>query len=97
MAKKPVRNSKKIQFRPLKHDSYRRAKKPSKGKKIAWFVVYDNGYGRTRMAVVDAVNSQQAKNEARLLWNETDGSDKEFPTNCLHVESLKNLADGWIY
>lgn len=78
----------------LKHDSYPPAKR---AKKIPWFVVYDNGYGRTRMAVVDAVNSQQARNEARLLWNETDGSDKEFSNRDLHVESLRNLADGWVY
>jgi hypothetical protein len=50
------------------------------------------------MAVVRAVTPQQARREAKESWNATMGVGiQHWSDRNLHVESMKNLIDGWVY
>ena len=71
-------------------------KKPRRRRQL-WFVVYDNGYGRPEMAVVSALDEEDAEKEARLSWQAVQGTDEKFESRNLYAQEMDNLVDGWTY
>jgi len=65
--------------------------------KRLYFVVYDNGYGCTQMAVVSAANREKAKEAARDSWNEIKGTTHAWPDRDLIAQPLSQLKDGWVW